>query len=651
VGLALRAGVGVAVGAAGAGPHPYEARAYTTRPGLKMPAVPGASGQAPIVALQRRCTTKPAWASKTNMGGNYGTLAVRQSRRAFSHIMDDLEFAQRVSARVGELYSEAKRSQHQFPKHALIQTRALASLCCDVLFQSDGREWPVGLDEKIRVLVKARLVNPDTRALLHDLRRWGNAAAHPEESLLDEAQFGTLARQALAGAIVLLETVFRQQHGGAALPDYDVVNERPDEIREVCYRALLENSAADQYRIAMLLRQQLTSKVEESGTGPDPFLASYARRFEFGALAGRALDLLRYASDAGHAPACYQYGLALSEGQRGDDYVALGVDLIATACRSGDIDALAWCGRSALYGLHDEPVDYARARGYLERAAAEDHLLALILLATMYREGLGLEADAEAAFGLTLRAAEAGYPIAQYQAGAALYGGVGVEADASAALAWLQRASDAGLPEARHVVGNLVRRGALPGGFDVAEKLLKSAMPGVKEAPLDLAELYMSQAEPRQWIEASGLVQGAYEIALREKDASIASRARQAAPALIARLEASRTSMSDEEHADFVVARFMFDEQGRPFPNREARLREFVATTLALAKAADSGATQEAQRVRTLASGTGAAAAPAPADHRPGKLAPVVQRVAHAKVGRNDPCPCGSGQKYKACCA
>ena len=25
--------------------------------------------------------------------------------------------------------------------------------------------------------------------------------------------------------------------------------------------------------------------------------------------------------------------------------------------------------------------------------------------------------------------------------------------------------------------------------------------------------------------------------------------------------------------------------------------------------------------------------------------------MAASKVGRNDPCPCGSGRKYKACCA
>jgi SEC-C motif-containing protein len=29
---------------------------------------------------------------------------------------------------------------------------------------------------------------------------------------------------------------------------------------------------------------------------------------------------------------------------------------------------------------------------------------------------------------------------------------------------------------------------------------------------------------------------------------------------------------------------------------------------------------------------------------------PVTQTLAGPKVGRNDPCPCGSGRKYKKCC-
>ncbi|HEY9857713.1 MAG TPA: SEC-C metal-binding domain-containing protein [Stenomitos sp.] len=30
--------------------------------------------------------------------------------------------------------------------------------------------------------------------------------------------------------------------------------------------------------------------------------------------------------------------------------------------------------------------------------------------------------------------------------------------------------------------------------------------------------------------------------------------------------------------------------------------------------------------------------------------APQTPFVAEVKVGRNDPCPCGSGQKFKKCC-
>lgn len=32
-------------------------------------------------------------------------------------------------------------------------------------------------------------------------------------------------------------------------------------------------------------------------------------------------------------------------------------------------------------------------------------------------------------------------------------------------------------------------------------------------------------------------------------------------------------------------------------------------------------------------------------------LSPPKTKIAEKKVGRNEPCPCGSGQKYKKCCA
>jgi len=537
--------------------------------------------------------------------------------------MNDLEFAELVSARIASLYGIAKRSQHQFPAHALIQTRALASLCCDMLYPYDN-DWKLGLEGKINVLVKSRLINPDIQELLHKLRRWGNSAAHPEESLRSEQQLQALARQALVDVMALIEVVFRQKNHGAEVPDYLIADDRQDELSQVCYRALFESRTTDQYRAGMLLLKRSASRFAEAMPGP----------LEVDAMKERALDLLRYASDAGYTPARFQYGLALSEQGNGKEDIARGLTLIAMASQDGDIDALAWCGRSALLGLHDEPIDYDRARDYFERAAAEDHPLALVLLSTIYREGLGVAANAKTAFDLTLRAAEAGYPIGQYQAGQALYHGEGVAPNASAALVWLQRASDAGLHIAQRAVGVLISNGSLPGGFSRAEELLQRAMPKVNQAHLDLADLYMSQDEPAKWIEALALVQRAFEIAAGDEDDAICNQALQVAPALINRLTASRVRMSANELESFALTRLFFDDQGRPCLNREQRMRDFVTNTISLSRILSNHAHEEA----------------AVPSRRPAELAAVKQRIGHEKVGRNEPCSCGSGKKYKACC-
>lgn len=44
------------------------------------------------------------------------------------------------------------------------------------------------------------------------------------------------------------------------------------------------------------------------------------------------------------------------------------------------------------------------------------------------------------------------------------------------------------------------------------------------------------------------------------------------------------------------------------------------------------------------------AAQKAPFGRRTVRRQPVQQRIVGEKVGRNDPCPCGSGKKYKKCC-
>ena len=59
---------------------------------------------------------------------------------------------------------------------------------------------------------------------------------------------------------------------------------------------------------------------------------------------------------------------------------------------------------------------------------------------------------------------------------------------------------------------------------------------------------------------------------------------------------------------------------------------------------------RQRQPQRRSSSGRGARARrPAPAQEQ-GSAANAPVRREGAKVGRNDPCPCGSGKKYKKCC-
>jgi preprotein translocase subunit SecA len=55
---------------------------------------------------------------------------------------------------------------------------------------------------------------------------------------------------------------------------------------------------------------------------------------------------------------------------------------------------------------------------------------------------------------------------------------------------------------------------------------------------------------------------------------------------------------------------------------------------------------QQIQRVQVAKQKSAVAAAVGGEDT---KKRPVVKKAAE-KVGRNDPCPCGSGKKYKKCC-
>lgn len=191
-------------------------------------------------------------------------------------------------------------------------------------------------------------------------------------------------------------------------------------------------------------------------------------------------------------------------------------------------------------------------------------------------------------------------------------------------------------------------------GLDVdeteAERLLVAAASHFNHAHLDLADLYMARQDPRLWLEAAGRVQAAYEQSLVDGDESFAQRCLTAAPPLIAKLDAVRAVMADDMLDTYLPTRFLFDERGRPHPNRHERMLRMIAASGELARVSGSGSAAEQRLPRELNS-LPAGARQELAGQRAVKPRPVAQRVAVMRVGRNDPCRCDSGKKSKHCCA
>lgn len=95
---------------------------------------------------------------------------------------------------------------------------------------------------------------------------------------------------------------------------------------------------------------------------------------------------------------------------------------------------------------------YIRAFKLIKRGAEQGDVKSQYALSTMYRRGLGVEADEYEGFYWCKRAAEEGYLEAQFQLGLMYLEGEGVTQDEDEAQNWLWSAADRGYPQASEVL-------------------------------------------------------------------------------------------------------------------------------------------------------------------------------------------------------
>ena len=275
---------------------------------------------------------------------------------------------------------------------------------------------------------------------------------------------------------------------------------------------------------------------EDVGPGGDIAFGAYQRGLyltAFLAATGRLED------DPADAPAMtligelYRDGLGLPRDlERARDWYAL-------AARLGDPHAEFALGEIALEGTRSDTEteqetaqSRADARGHFRRAAEAGHAaaaynLALLLfedddaatqgeavrwlqqavdaeipaaqylLAVLYRDGIGVDADAARATALLHRAARNGHVPAMLEYGIAVFNGAGVAPDEARAATWLRRAAWHGDALARNRLALLYAagRGVEADRVEAAAWHLLAASQGLEDERLDAALRDLTQEE------------------------------------------------------------------------------------------------------------------------------------------------------------
>lgn len=95
---------------------------------------------------------------------------------------------------------------------------------------------------------------------------------------------------------------------------------------------------------------------------------------------------------------------------------------------------------------------YATAFHLIKVSAERGEVKSQFILSTMYRRGLGVEADEYEGFAWCKMAAEEGHLEAQFQLGLMYLEGEGITEDETEAQNWLWAAADRGYPQANEVL-------------------------------------------------------------------------------------------------------------------------------------------------------------------------------------------------------
>ncbi|SEH05069.1 SEC-C metal-binding domain-containing protein [Candidatus Venteria ishoeyi] len=523
-----------------------------------------------------------------------------------------LSFIHSLSPTLHRHYELAYRHWHEDPENTLVKLRACAQVLVDLIFEhyqmqaAESEYDNPSLYDQINTLESAHLAPYHIRESLNFLRVEGNKGAHPGGNAFRSITITRkTALQALKTAYEITCWLYETLYAGQVheIPDFTPPSESNSD--KLYGDALMRNDADAQYAVGMIFRQRalylqrlLNKKQYEQRRRALQKLAESNMALENAAeieqLQQIQEDLLywfRKAVAQQHPGA--QFQLAQWHLNQEGDAAAMkqAKQLLEQAAAQGDNDALYTLGCFYLYGAmhkqHTHPQDYGQAFEAFMQAAQHDHLGALNQLVQMYYEGLGVAQDLDEAFYYAQKAALAGFPSAQFKLAHLYQAGLGVAENPQTAFHWYKEAAQGGYPDAQLVLFKYYSN-----GIEVKKDLYQAV----------------------QWLQRAVIQEhpGAYYYLGLAYKRGIGVK------------------------VDPVKALNLFkcciEADTRNY--YEGAKLEFAEGVEQLRKQAIKAAKAKS----------------APPFHRNALQSSVSNDNLQAKPGRNDPCPCGSGKKYKKCC-
>lgn len=560
--------------------------------------------------------------------------------------MDDIQFAFSVSDKLGQLYRNAKTFSGQAPALSLAHLRGLAYEVCSMLDRGASSGEP--LATRIRSVESTGLLKSPAIRRLRILQRHGNVAAHPEEFNHETHNFGAMATEALTAARDLLEQLLVLR--GDPVPTYSVDPVQDSGLRDMCYQAMVLGDIDAIHQVGEYFKAQAV-QLSEDRTGEftaDGYSFNARDQIE------QAMFWFKKGADHNHPACMYQYGAYHFFSQDADDdQLAKARWYITRGCEAGEVEAMVLVAGGSLTGEGGFAIDEAYARDLYEQAAGHNHPGALAQLGAIYALGTGCEVDLESAAKYTIRAAEAGFPLGQYNLFALYLNGIGVGQDVGLALKWLQEAAAQDFPEAIFNLAVLIHKGDVPGRVLADAAPLYHQLAGSEQyrahGALGLAQITLELEDNLEgWIKAASYAMSCYQVLSTEEDPDqLLDECLAAGKRAVTKVRHNiqEQGPSKDGQGSDLLACWMYDKDGVPVSNWESRRDDFYAVVMATATGSPKDIAKATERLLQEAciSVPKASRSPIPTFlARP----PLPEGP---KAGRNDPCPCGSGQKYKKC--